>query len=59
MEIFSMTNNQRNVNPSHNEILPHIEIKQGPVGLLDTKNFLCPQFLGFRKCASFSPHGLP
>ena len=35
------------------------EIRQGLVGLLGTKAFLCPSFLVFRKQASFSLHDLP
>ena len=36
----------------------HSVTKQGPVGLLGTKVFLCPSFLIFRIWISFSLHGL-
>jgi len=35
------------------------ETKHSPVGLLGTKDFLCPLFLILRKWASFSHHDLP
>ena len=33
--------------------------RAGPVGLLGTKAFLCPEFLVFRKWASLGLLGLP